>query len=115
MRLLFDENLSDRIVGQLLDIFPGSTHVKALGMIQTDDQIIWNYASEHGFTLVSKDSDFHQKSLLLGHPPKFVFLRIGNCPTTRIVELIRSHSQTLLAFDADSKTSILILPLFPIG
>jgi predicted nuclease of predicted toxin-antitoxin system len=39
---------------------------------------VWSYAREHGFAILSKDSDFHQRSLLYGHPPKVVWVRKGN-------------------------------------
>ncbi|MHC5727113.1 MAG: DUF5615 family PIN-like protein, partial [Nostoc sp.] len=80
MKLLLDENLSDRIVSQIVDLYPDSVHVKTLGLINTDDVIIWEYAKAHDFVIASKDSDFHQRSLLYGHPPKFIYLRIGNSP-----------------------------------
>ncbi len=110
MKLLLDENLSDRIVPQILDLYPGSTHVKAHSLIHTDDLLIWSFAQEHGYTIVSKDADFHQRSLVFGHPPKLVFLRVGNCPTSRITQLLRSDFALLSAFDSDPSASILILP-----
>ncbi|MEQ1860113.1 MAG: DUF5615 family PIN-like protein [Chthoniobacteraceae bacterium] len=110
MKLLLDENLSDRIVPQILDLFPDSSHVKAHSLTRTDDLLIWSFAQEHGYTIVSKDADFHQRSLVFGHPPKLVFLRIGNCPTNRITELLRSSHGLLSAFEADPGTSILVLP-----
>lgn len=110
MKLLLDENLSDRIVAQILDIYPGSTHVKLLGFTQTNDTLIWSFAKQHGYTIVSKDADFHQRSLVFGPPPKLIYLRVGNCPTNRITQLIRSHHVELSAFDADPGASILVLP-----
>ena len=110
MKLLLDENLSDRIVPQILDLFPDSTHVKLHGLTQTSDTLIWSFAKQHGFVIVSKDADFHQRSLVHGHPPKLVFLRVGNCATSRITELLRSNFVLLSAFDSDAETSILILP-----
>ena len=110
MKLLLDENLSDRIVPQILDLYSGSSHVKSCGLTHTDDTLIWLFAQEHGYTIVSKDADFHQRSLVFGHPPKLVFLRVGNCATRRIVELLRSHYVLLAAFEADPGASILILP-----
>ncbi|MDJ0689469.1 MAG: DUF5615 family PIN-like protein [Xenococcaceae cyanobacterium MO_188.B32] len=70
MKLLLDENLSDRIIHRIIDLYPNSQQVKTLGLINTDDAIIWEYAKKNGFVIVSKDSDFHQRSLLYGHPPK---------------------------------------------
>ena len=63
MKLLLDENLSDRIVPQILDLFPEATHVKAIGLKQANDSIISEWAKRHGFTLVSKDSDFTREAL----------------------------------------------------
>ena len=110
MKLLLDENLSDRVVSQILDLYPDSTHVKAHGLIHTDDVLIWSFAQQHGFTIVSKDADFHQRSLVFGHPPKLVFLRIGNGPTSRITQLLRASYVLLSTFDSDPATSILVLP-----
>ncbi|MGH1394009.1 MAG: DUF5615 family PIN-like protein [Trichormus sp.] len=70
MKLLIDENISDRIIAQIADIYPNSTHVKLLALTQSDDLLIWEYAKAHDFVIVSKDSDFHQRSLVYGHPPK---------------------------------------------
>jgi predicted nuclease of predicted toxin-antitoxin system len=110
VKLLLDENLSDRIVPQILDLFPDSTHVKLHGLTQTSDTLIWLFAKQHSYMIVSKDADFHQRSLVHGHPPKLVFLRVGNCATSRITELLRSNFVRLSAFDSDPETSILILP-----
>ena len=80
MKLLFDQNLSSALVARLEDLFPGSTHVKAEGMDEAPDIEVWLFAKQQGFTIVSKDSDFQQRSLLFGAPPKVVWLRVGNCP-----------------------------------
>ncbi|MFN7658232.1 MAG: DUF5615 family PIN-like protein, partial [Dolichospermum sp.] len=95
MKLLLDENLSDRIVDKILDLYPDSQHVKTLGLINTDDAIIWEFAKINSFVIISKDSDFHQRSLLYGHPPKFIYLRIGNSPTSKIVQILRDNLSTI--------------------
>lgn len=110
MKLLLDENLSDRVVPRILPLYPDSAHVKSHGLIHSSDVEIWSFARQHGYVIVSKDADFHQRSLIFGHPPKFIFLRIGNCPTSSIIELLCSNFDLLSAFDSDPTTSILILP-----
>ena len=110
MKLLLDENLSDRIVAQVLDFYPGLSHVKAHDLTRTDDGIIWSFAQEHGFVIVSKDADFHQRSLVHGAPPKFIFLRVGNCSTSQVTRLLRAEFALVSAFDADPNAAILILP-----
>ncbi len=109
MKLLFDENLSDRIVSEVLNLYPGSTHVKSHGLIQTSDTLIWSFAQQHGYTIASKDADFHQRSLVFGHPPKLVFLRIGNGPTSHIAQLLRTYYVQISEFNANPNTSILVL------
>jgi predicted nuclease of predicted toxin-antitoxin system len=70
MRLLFDQNLSPRLPRLLADLYPNSTHVREVGLRDASDVEIWEYAKQNGFVIVSKDSDFQQRSLLHGHPPK---------------------------------------------
>jgi predicted nuclease of predicted toxin-antitoxin system len=96
VKLLLDENLSDRIVYRIIDLYPDSEHVINLPLTNTDDGIIWEYAKANDFVIVSKDSDFHQRSLLYSHPPKFVYLRIGNSPTLKIVRILRDNFDTSL-------------------
>lgn len=67
MKLLFDENLPPRLVAGLSDVFPGSVHVRDVGLSRATDAAIWGYARDHGLTIVSKDSDFHQVSFLRDH------------------------------------------------
>jgi predicted nuclease of predicted toxin-antitoxin system len=74
VKLLLDENLSDRVLPGIVDLYPGSTHVKAHDLLQASDILIWSFARDHGYAIVSKDADFHQRSLVLGHPPKLIFL-----------------------------------------
>jgi predicted nuclease of predicted toxin-antitoxin system len=109
MKLLFDQNLSSTLVRNLSDLFPDSIHVKNIGMAKVDDQVVWTFAKENGFTIVSKDSDFQQLSLFFGAPPKVIWLRVGNCPTNRIEKLIRDRSVEVHTFEADAKQSLLVL------
>ena len=109
MKLLLDENLSDRIISRIVDLYPDSVHVKTLGLINTDDVVIWDYAKAHDLVIASKDSDFHQRSLLYGHPPKFIYLRIGNSPTSKIVQILRDNFGTVSQFGDSEVESILVL------
>lgn len=106
MRLLFDQNLSFKLVRLRADVYPDSAHVRTLGLVEAEDFVIWNYAEEHGFVIVSKDSDFRGLSLLRDHPPKTVLLRVGNAPTPTIV---REHRPTLRRFCEDPDTALLAL------
>jgi len=109
VKLLLDENLSDRIIPKILDLYPDSEQVKTLALRNTDDAVIWEYAKANGFVIVSKDSDFHQRSLVYGHPPKFIYLRMGNSPTSKIVQILRDNFDAIIQFGNSETESILIL------
>ena len=79
-------------------------------MREADDFEIWEYAKANGYAIVSKDSDFQQRSLLYGFPPKFIWLRVGNCRSKLIEELLRRHSAATHTFEQDPVKSHLILP-----
>lgn len=109
MKLLFDQNLSYRLVGQLSTEFPGSAHVRDAGLATALDPDIWAYALAGGFVIVSKDIDFQQRALLYGHPPKVIWLRLGNCSTDAAAALLRSKFTNIQAFLADLDASFLAL------
>jgi predicted nuclease of predicted toxin-antitoxin system len=102
MKLLLDQNLSFRLVRQLADIFPGSTQVRLLGLAQADDRDLFDYAGANGFALLSQDADFAEMAALLGPPPKVIWLRGGNRPTTETATLLRDRSEAILAFEEDA-------------
>ena len=110
MKLLFDEHLAPRLARRLTDLSPGSTHVFDCGLGGADDGVIWRHAADHGFAVVSKDADFYARSILLGHPPKLLWLNTGNCPTAEVERVVRSAHGELLRFDASSGESAIILP-----
>lgn len=109
MKLLFDENLSPRLVELLAADFPGCTHIETLGMRGAPDTAVWNYARENGYTIVSKDNDFRQRAFLYGPPPKVVWLSVGNAGTNAIAMLVRAGGERLRVFDLDAGESLLIL------
>jgi predicted nuclease of predicted toxin-antitoxin system len=55
------------------------------------DEQVWAYARQHGFAIVSKDADFRQRSFLYGHPPKVIWIGLGNCSTRMIEQLLRNR------------------------
>ena len=109
MKLLFDQNLSPRLVTALADFFPDSNHVAPLGLGSANDRAVWNYAAQNNFTIVTKDADFNEISLLLGFPPKIVWLRRGNCTTNDIETLIRTNAAAIQNLENDATVGILTL------
>ncbi|MCP9495628.1 MAG: DUF5615 family PIN-like protein [Pyrinomonadaceae bacterium MAG19_C2-C3] len=110
MKLLFDENLSPKLPRLLADVFPSSLHVRDVGMKATDDPVVWDYAKDNDFMIVSKDADMHDLSLIFGDPPKVVWLRLGNCSTSDVENLLRRDFGVIELFYEDNHVSLLALP-----
>lgn len=98
MKLLFDQNISHRLIKQVSDIFPDAKQVRDLAIENYSDKAIWEFAKENQYTIVTFDSDFYDFSLVWGHPPKIVWLRTYNQTTSHIEEILRKHFGTLEEF-----------------
>ena len=109
MKLLFDQNLSHKLVRALEDLFPNSAHVRDVGLKTGADRYIWEHAKDNGYVIVSKDSDFYQRSLLYGQPPKVKWIRRGNCSTGEIEKILRDHFDEITRFEKDLQETFLIL------
>ena len=93
MKLLFDENISYRILPILKNHFEEVESVINIPSVKENLEI-WNYAKEMGFTIVTFDEDFYDWQLLRGYPPKIIWLRMGNTPTQPLAEkLIKEKAQ----------------------
>ncbi|MEP7352159.1 MAG: DUF5615 family PIN-like protein [Acidobacteriota bacterium] len=109
MKLLLDENLAPSLIAILADIYPESAHVRDLDLKSSPDTLVWSYAAKLGLAIVSKDSDFRQRSFLYGAPPKVIWLRLGNCSTTKIAQLLRSRHAEVEAFCGTKSAAFLSL------
>ena len=109
MKLLFDQNLSFRLARKLEEYFPDSAHVRLLGMDQDDDELIWEFARENDYIIVTQDADFEALSQLYGFPPKVIWLRCGNTATANIFNLLVTNHELLLAFGDDDLVACLEL------
>lgn len=109
MKLLFDENLSHKLVRSLADLFHDSVHVRDVGLKAADDPVVWEYARDNDLMIVSKDSDMRQRSFVFGYPPKVVWVRLGNCSTSDIEKLLRRNFAAVKAFYEDDYASFLSL------
>ena len=109
MKLLFDQNLSRRLLRDIDVAFPGSQHIADVNLTTENDESVWRFAADHGFVIISKDSDFFHRALLHGHPPKVIHLRVGNCSTQHIRNLLMDNTSLIYEFISDPMESLLIL------
>jgi predicted nuclease of predicted toxin-antitoxin system len=109
LKLLFDHNLSPKLVERLADEYPDSAHVSARGLDRSTDAQVWNFARENDFTIVTRDADYGDLSAIAGYPPGIVWIRRGNCSTREIEALLRAHREALEALTGDPETGLLVL------
>lgn len=107
VRLFFDENLSERLVDAVASRFPGSLHVRGVGLAGASDSEVWTRAAREGCVLASKDEDFAHLATLRGPPPKVIWLNVRNAGTAAIAELLLRRADDIEAFVADTVTSVL--------
>ncbi len=109
MKLLIDQNLSPKLVNLLFDLFPDSKHLTNLELDQSPDSEVWEFAKNHDFIILSKDSDFINLNVLKGFPPKVVWIQRGNCSTGQIFNLIKDNFIKIKSFSDNPKVGILVL------
>jgi predicted nuclease of predicted toxin-antitoxin system len=109
MKLLFDQNLSPRLVTRLVELYPDSNHVYPLRLDRVLDHEVYEYARREGFLLVTKDADFSDLCVLRGFPPKVIWIRRGNCTTVTIEQILRRHYDDIKALSSDPFIGVLTL------
>lgn len=110
MKLLLDQHLSRSLVPRLEPIFPGTTHIALHGLDTSDDDAIWAFALDGGYTITTKDEDFHMLSFTRWHPPKVIWLRSGNGPSSQVLEILLRARPVIEHFGNDPEQSLLMLP-----
>jgi predicted nuclease of predicted toxin-antitoxin system len=109
VKLLFDKNLSHVLAVAVTDCYGESQHVRDVGLKASLDGEIWAYAARNQLAIVTKDSDFRQRSFLHGYPPKVIWIGLGNCSTKAVEALLRSRIGEVTEFLADKVKAFLVL------
>ena len=65
--------------------------------IKATDVAIWRHALDHGFCIVTRDTDFIERGLIYGTPPPVICLRGANTSTDHIRDVMLRHLPTILA------------------
>ena len=101
MKLLFDQNISFRIIPYLPECFVGSQQVRNVGLLNKSDFDVWEFARCNNYIIVTFDADFYDISMIKETPPKIIWLRTGNLTTSEIAEILTKHSEMILEFIAE--------------
>ena len=108
--LLFNQNLAPSLSRRLADLYPDSIHVKEIDLDAGEDHPIWDYAKVGGLVIVTKDKDYKDLSKRLGHPPKVVLIRLGNCSREAVASLLGARYADVIALLQDGNRGLLVLP-----
>jgi predicted nuclease of predicted toxin-antitoxin system len=107
MKLLFDHNLSHKLVRRLADIFPDSTQTRLIGFSTSNDSVVWQHAKDNGFVVVTLDKDFSDLALQRGVPPKIIWLRCGNSKVAEVEHLLRANLADIEKFESQPTAEVL--------
>ncbi|MFF5384148.1 DUF5615 family PIN-like protein [Pedobacter suwonensis] len=107
MKLLFDQNISFRVIKLIQFAFPQSEQIRKLNLENKSDKEIWTFAGQNGFTIVTFDADFYEFSNLYGHPPKIIWLRTGNNTTLSIPQILLTKKELIIEFIKQAEFSCL--------
>ena len=80
-----------------------------LGAGGASDDVVWRLAKEHGCVLVTRDEVFLRLSIVLGAPPKVVWLAVGNCSNQEVIRLLRTRHQNIQEFCSHEQATFLTL------
>jgi predicted nuclease of predicted toxin-antitoxin system len=105
MKLLFDQNISYRVIKKIITDFPLAVSVSDVGLYEEDDIPIWKYALKNEYTIVSQDSDFDDLYLAWGHPPKIIRIMTGNISNSDLARLLIARKNRIESFINSSSTS----------
>lgn len=106
-KLLFDNNISHRVLLKIADIFPHSLHVMLKNLDESTDLEVWKYAKLNDLAIVTKDSDFNDLAIYRGIPPKIIWIKLGNCKVDAIAILLRENHESIVEFLDDDESAIL--------
>ena len=103
MKLLLDENLSRRLVPFLQHAYPDSSQVTLLGLESADDATVWRAARDLGYTIVTRDADFQELSLVWGQPPQVIWLKTRNQSRSATLKVLLDNALAIHAALVEDK------------
>jgi len=107
IKLLFDQNLSFRLVARLEKSYPDSVHIASIGLDMASDKDVWTYAKNNNYTIVTKDSDFNELCTLYDFPPQIIWLRLGNSSVHTAQKVLEKYKDFISEVISKNTTGII--------
>lgn len=107
IKLLFDQNLSYKLVQRLKNIYPDSIHIASVNLDKSSDIDVWKFAKKNGYIIVTKDSDFNEICTLYDFPPYIIWLRLGNSRVSITEDILKKHKNNIYNIIKENGTGII--------
>ena len=85
MKFVIDQQLPPAPTGWLQGRGHVATHVRAIGLRDADDALIWAHADAEGAAVITKDEDFAARRAVVQRGPTIIWQRIGNAATKELI------------------------------
>lgn len=104
MIFLVDAQLPPALTNWLTGQGHTAQHVDELGMRDSEDEVIWNWALSNRAIILTKDEDFAERTARTTSGPIIVWLRIGNSTNRALLEWLQPRwSEVTLLLDAGNR------------
>ena len=98
MKLLFDQNISFRLIERISNLYPDAKQVRELGLENVTDNEILEFAKKNDYSIATFDSDFCDLNILKGFPPKIIWIRTGNTTTKNLEIIMKNKYERIKSF-----------------
>jgi len=96
-RFLVDAQLPPALARKIAAMGHEAEHLLDLGLLESSDSQIWDYALSCGAVIITKDEDFAIRASVSKASPSIVWIRIGNCPNARLLAWFEKEIPTVIA------------------
>lgn len=88
IKFLCDARLPPALCKSLVAKGYEAIHVIDAGLLYAKDAEIWRYALNQNMVIMTKDSDFSQRSYMVNVSPKIVWIRLPNAKSSILINQI---------------------------
>lgn len=78
-------------------------------MDESPDREVRIFAQQNDFIIVTKDADYSELTVLLGYPPKVIWIRRGNCSTNAIESILRIYFEKIEQLASDPAAAMMTI------
>lgn len=96
-RFLVDAQLPPALARKIAGMGYAAEHLLDVGLLESSDSQIWDYALANDTVILTKDEDFAIRASVSKASPSIVWVRIGNCPNARLLAWFEKEMPSVIA------------------